>query len=85
VRVAVAEASRRGASNADTVVVPVSALTVDVAVGINVDAVVGAVMEVAGAAEVAFVGMASAGVAVGAVGVRVLVFVARTIGLGVRK
>ena len=67
------------------VAVPVGALAVDVAVGIGVDAVVGATVDAIVAAEVALVVVVSVGVAAGAVGVRVLVFVARTIGLGVRK
>jgi len=80
--------SGRGANSADAVAVPVGALEVDVAggeVGGGVDAVVGAGVDAIVVAEVALVVVASVGVAVGAVGVRVLVFVARTIGLGVRK
>ena len=77
--------SGRGARSAGAVAVTVGVLVVDVAVGIGVDAVVGATVDAVGAAEVALVVVASVGVAVGAVGVRVLVLVARTLGLGVRK
>jgi hypothetical protein len=85
-RVDVAEMRGRGARSAGAVAVPVGGLEVDVAgdtVGALVDVADGA--STVGAADVALGVVASVGVAVGATGVRVLVFVARTLGLGVRK
>lgn len=73
--------SGRGASRTGAVDVPVGAIEADVAVGSAGDARVGATegMVVASGDVVAV------SVTVGAIGVRVLVFVARAVGLGVRK
>ena len=78
----------RGGRTSHGALVDVATLAVDVAAGAAgavVDVEVGAVEGVAVAADVALSVVASVGVAVGATGVRVLVFVARMVGLGVRK